>query len=60
MKPRAAISGGLDLLHHWNNKNYFFEVDSLREQLAGHGGLVTVIFSFVEVAGLKMIKLVTW
>jgi hypothetical protein len=77
LKPRAAISGGLDFLHYWNNKNYFIEVksiasqlqgtagsiikkqmgpihryqrpdadylevDSLKEQLAGHGGLVTV------------------
>jgi len=77
LKPRAAVSGGLDLLHYWNNKNYFLEVksianqlqgssesilkkqlgpihryqrpdadylevDSLREQLGGHGGLVQV------------------
>jgi len=77
LKPTAAVSGGLDLLHYWNNKNYFveaksiasqlqgssesilkkqlgpihryqrpdadyLEVDSLREQLAGHGGLVQV------------------
>ena len=77
LKPTAAISGGLDLLHYWDNKNYFLEVksiasslqgssesilkkqlgpihryqrpdadylqvDSLREQLAGHGGLITV------------------
>jgi len=73
--PASAISGGLDLLHHWKDRNYFLEVktiasqlngtpeailrkqlahnhrfqrsdadylevDSLREHLAGHGGLV--------------------
>jgi hypothetical protein len=77
LKPTRAISGGMDLLHYWNNKNYFFELksiasqmqgsseaiywqqmshthryqrpdadyltlDSLRENLAGHGGLVQV------------------
>jgi hypothetical protein len=77
LNPNAAISGGLDLLHYWNNKNYYvevksiasqlqgssesilrkqmgpihryqrpdadyLEVDSLREHLAGHGGLVAV------------------
>jgi len=75
--PSNAISGGLDLLHYWNNKNYFMEVkaiasqmngsadailqkqlshthrfqrpdadylevDSLKEQLGGHGALVKV------------------
>jgi len=73
--PSNAVSGGVDLLHYWNNKNYYFEVksiasqlqgsqnsilqkqlahthryqrldadylqvDSLREQLGGHGGLI--------------------
>jgi hypothetical protein len=77
LKPGAAISGGVDLLHYWDNKNYFLEVksiasqlqgstesilkkqlgpihryqrpdadylevDSLREQLTGHGGLISV------------------
>jgi hypothetical protein len=77
LNPKAAVSGGLDLLHYWNNKNYYLEVksiasqlqgssesilrkqlgpihryqrpdadylevDSLREQLAGHGGLVAI------------------
>ena len=77
LKPTSAVSGGLDLLHYWNNKNYYFEVksiasqlqgsqqailqeqvahthryqrpdadylilDSLREQLTGHGGLIQV------------------
>ena len=75
--PSAAISGGVDLLHYWNNKNYYFqvksiasqlqgstesillkqmdqahrfqrsdagyiEVDSLKENLSGHGGLIQV------------------
>jgi hypothetical protein len=77
MKPTSAVTGGVDLLHYWNNKNYYFEVksivsqlhgspeamliiqesnthryqrpdagyltvDSLREQLTGHGGLIQV------------------
>ena len=77
MTPGRAVSGGLDLLHYWKNKNYYFEVksiasqlqgtqeailqkqlshthrfqrpdadylevDSLREELAGHGGLIEV------------------
>lgn len=75
--PASAVSGGLDLLHYWDNKNYFMEVkaiasqmngskeaildkqlsynhlyqrpdasylevDSLREQLGGHGGLFRI------------------
>jgi hypothetical protein len=75
--PSSAISGGLDLLHYWKNKNYYMEVkaiasqmsgsadaillkqlshihryqrpdadyievDSLREQLGGHGALIRV------------------
>jgi hypothetical protein len=75
--PGTAVSGGLDLLHYWNNRNYFFEVktiasrltgspeailrkqighihrfqrpdadylefDSLRDDLAGHGGLFRI------------------
>jgi hypothetical protein len=75
--PNAAISGGLDLMHYWDQKNYYFEVkaitsqlqgtpeailnkqlahthrfqrpdagylevDSLREQLSGHGGLFQI------------------
>jgi len=75
--PSNALSGGLDLLHSWNNKNYYMEVktiasqmngsaeailqkqlshthryqrpdakylevDSLREQLGGHGSLVRI------------------
>jgi hypothetical protein len=73
--PASAVSGGIDLLHYWDNKNYYFqaksiasqllgsseailrqqlsnthrfqrpdaeylEVDSLKEKLSGHGGLV--------------------
>jgi hypothetical protein len=33
--PNAAISGGLDLLHYWDQKNYFFEVKALASQLKG-------------------------
>jgi hypothetical protein len=75
--PASAVSGGLDLLHYWDNKNYYMEVkaiasqmngsseailekqlsynhlyqrpdasylevDSLREQLGGHGGLFRI------------------
>ncbi len=75
--PTEALTGGLDLLHYWDNKNYFaeakfvgsqlqgsqeailqkqlgpihrfqrpdatyLELDSTREQLGGHGGLVQV------------------
>ena len=73
--PNNALSGGLDLLHYWNNRNYYLqvktiasqlngtsdailekqlsnshlyqrpdaeyiEVDSMREHLGGHGGLI--------------------
>ena len=75
--PSSALSGGLDLLHYWNNRNYYLqvktiasqmngspdailkkqlahshryqrpdadylEVDSLREHLGGHGGLIRI------------------
>ena len=75
--PGSAISGGLDFLHYWDQRNYYFEakaiasqlqgtpeaifkeqlshthrfqrpdadyleVDSLREQLTGHGGLIQI------------------
>jgi len=75
LHPTSALTGGLDLLHYWDNKNYFaeakivasqlkgsqdailkrplgpihrfqrpdasyLEVDSTREQLGGHVGLV--------------------
>ena len=75
--PSNAISGGLDLLHYWKNKNYYMEaktiasqmngsadaillkqlshihryqrpdadyieLDSLREQLGGHGALFRI------------------
>ncbi|MDX2430599.1 MAG: DUF5916 domain-containing protein [Bacteroides sp.] len=77
MLPSSAVSGGLDLLHYWKNKNYYFQaksigsqlrgsqaamlktqlspiqlfqrpdadylsVDTTREQLGGHGGLVQI------------------
>jgi len=75
--PTEAFTGGLDLLHYWDNKNYYaeakligsqlqgsqgamlekqlgpihrfqrpdagyLELDSTREQLGGHGGLIQV------------------
>ncbi|RLD95614.1 MAG: hypothetical protein DRJ29_02315 [Bacteroidetes bacterium] len=77
LHPTAALTGGMDLLHYWDNKNYFaeakivasqlqgsqdailkkqlgpihrfqrsdasyLEIDSAREQLGGHGGLIQV------------------
>jgi len=33
--PSAAVTGGLDLLHYWKNKNYFFEVKTIASQLQG-------------------------
>jgi hypothetical protein len=33
--PNSAISGGLDLLHYWDNKNYFLEAKSIASQLKG-------------------------
>ena len=33
--PSAALTGGLDLLHYWDNKNYFLEVKSAASQLQG-------------------------
>ena len=35
MLPSSALSGGLDLLHHWDNRNYFIEVKSIASQLNG-------------------------
>ena len=33
--PSSAVSGGLDLLHYWKNKNYYFQVKSIGSQLRG-------------------------
>jgi len=33
--PSSAISGGLDLLHYWKNKNYYMEVKSIASQMNG-------------------------
>jgi hypothetical protein len=33
--PSSAISGGLDLLHHWKDRNYFLEIKSIASQLNG-------------------------
>lgn len=33
--PSSAISGGLDLLQYWQNKNYFLEAKTIASQLNG-------------------------
>jgi hypothetical protein len=33
--PTSAVSGGLDLLHYWDHKNYYMEVKSIASQLQG-------------------------
>ena len=33
--PSSAVSGGLDLLHYWKNKNYYFELKSIASHLQG-------------------------
>ncbi len=40
LNPSTAVSGGADLLHYWNNKNYFFEVKALASQLKGTPGAI--------------------
>ncbi|MCP4310563.1 MAG: carbohydrate binding family 9 domain-containing protein [Bacteroidetes bacterium] len=35
LMPSSAVSGGLDLLHYWNNKNYYFEAKTIASQLSG-------------------------
>jgi hypothetical protein len=33
--PSMAVAGGLDLLHYWNNKNYYLEAKAMGSQLRG-------------------------
>ena len=33
--PETALTGGLDLLHYWNNKNYFLEFKAIGSMLRG-------------------------
>jgi len=33
--PSMAVTGGLDLLHYWDNKNYYVEAKSIASQLRG-------------------------
>ncbi|MCK4750312.1 MAG: hypothetical protein KAT15_24820, partial [Bacteroidales bacterium] len=33
--PSMAVTGGLDLLHYWDNKNYFLEAKTMGSQLRG-------------------------
>ncbi len=35
MLPSSALSGGLDLLHYWDNKNYYVEVKTVGSQMQG-------------------------
>ena len=35
MKPSSAVTGGVDLLHYWKNKNYYFEAKAIASQLQG-------------------------
>lgn len=35
MLPSSALSGGVDLLHHWKERNYFLEVKTIASQLNG-------------------------
>ncbi len=35
MIPASSVSGGLDLLHYWNNKNYYFEIKTIASQMQG-------------------------
>jgi hypothetical protein len=40
LNPSTAITVGTDLLHYWNQKNYFFEVKALASQLKGTPGAI--------------------
>lgn len=33
--PSRALSGGLDFLHHWKNRNYYLEMKTIASQLHG-------------------------
>jgi hypothetical protein len=33
--PSRALSGGIDLMHYWDNKNYYVEMISVASQLSG-------------------------
>ena len=33
--PNSALSGGLDLLHYWNNRNYYLQVKTIASQMNG-------------------------
>ena len=33
--PASALSGGLDLLHHWKDRNYFLEMKGIASRLDG-------------------------
>ncbi len=33
--PSRSVSGGLDLLHHWDNRNYFLEAKTIASRMQG-------------------------
>jgi hypothetical protein len=33
--PNSALSGGLDLLHYWNNRNYYLQVKTIASRMNG-------------------------
>jgi hypothetical protein len=33
--PAGAYTGGLDLIHHWKNRNYFVEIKSIASYMSG-------------------------
>lgn len=35
LKPSSAVTGGVDLLHYWNNKNYYLEAKAIASRLQG-------------------------
>jgi hypothetical protein len=38
--PSSALSGGLDLLHYWNNKDYYMEVKTIASQMNGSAAAI--------------------
>lgn len=35
MLPELAVSGGLDFIHYWNNRNYYFEAKTIASSISG-------------------------
>jgi hypothetical protein len=38
--PGNAMSGGIDLLHYWNDRNYYFEAKTIASRLHGTSGAI--------------------